>query len=39
MRLLILAALKNKKHFFLAISTVLTLFILTIANQSEMGPR
>jgi ABC-type multidrug transport system fused ATPase/permease subunit len=36
MRLLILAALKNKKHFFLAISTVLTLFILTIANQSEM---
>lgn len=36
MKLLLLAALRNRKHFFLGIFTLITLFILTIANQTEM---
>lgn len=36
MKFLILAALKNKKHLFFAILSLITLFILTIANQAEM---
>jgi ABC-type multidrug transport system fused ATPase/permease subunit len=36
MRLLLLAALRNSKHFVLAILTVCTLFLLTFANQCEM---
>lgn len=36
MRLLFLAAIRSKKHLTLAISTLITLFILTIANQMEM---
>jgi len=36
MRLLFKAALKNTKHFSLAIITLVTLLFLTIANQMEM---
>lgn len=36
MKLLLLAALRNKKHLFLGIFTLITLFILTVANQTEM---
>ncbi|GAB4191494.1 MAG: ABC transporter ATP-binding protein [Simkaniaceae bacterium] len=36
MKLLLQAALRTKKHFFLIIITFFTLFALTIANQMEM---
>lgn len=36
MKLLFLAALRNKKHWALALLTFLTLFSLTIASQLEM---
>lgn len=36
MKLLLKAALRNRKHMFLAIVTLFTLFMLTIANQIEM---
>jgi len=36
MKLLLQAALFNRKHFFLAIFTLISLLILTVANQSEM---
>ncbi|KPK32912.1 MAG: ABC transporter ATP-binding protein [Chlamydiae bacterium SM23_39] len=36
MKFLLLAALKNKKHIFFAVLSLITLFILTIANQAEM---
>ncbi len=36
MKLLLIAALRNRKHFLLAIITMITLFMLTIANQVEM---
>jgi putative ABC transport system ATP-binding protein/ATP-binding cassette subfamily C protein len=36
MKLLFLAAFRNKKHFLLSIITVFTLLFLTVANQMEM---
>ncbi len=36
MRLLLLAALRNSRHFSLAILTIVSLLFLTIANQCEM---
>ena len=36
MRLLLQAALRNSRHFTLALSTLLTLLFLTIANQAEI---
>lgn len=36
MRLLLQAALRNGRHFTLALLTLLTLLLLTIANQCEM---
>ena len=36
MKLLLKAALRNKKHFFLALFSFLTLFIMPIANQTEI---
>ena len=36
MRLLIQAALRNSKHFFLAVFTIFSLILLTFANQCEM---
>ncbi|MGE5196030.1 MAG: ABC transporter ATP-binding protein [Anaerolineae bacterium] len=36
MKLLLKAALRNRKHFSLLVMTFITLFILTIANQLEM---
>ena len=36
MKLLLKAALRNRKHFSLLISTFLTLFALTVASQLEM---
>lgn len=36
MRLLLQAALRNSRHFTLAICTFLTLILLTLANQCEM---
>lgn len=36
MKLLLLAAVRNKKHLFLAIFTFISLLLLTVANQTEM---
>jgi ABC-type multidrug transport system fused ATPase/permease subunit len=36
MKLLLIAAFRNKKHFLLSIITVFTLLFLTVANQMEM---
>ncbi len=36
MKLLLLAALRNSRHFSLAILTVVSLLFLTVANQCEM---
>lgn len=36
MRLLIQAALRSSRHFFLAVATIVSLFLLTFANQCEM---
>ena len=36
MKLLLLAAVRNRKHLILAISTLITLLILTVANTTEM---
>lgn len=36
MRLLFQAALRNSKHFTLALCTLVTLILLTVANQCEM---
>lgn len=36
MRLLIQAALRSSRHLFLAIATIVSLFLLTFANQCEM---
>src|SRR5258708_7947545 len=36
MKLLVLAALRNSKHLTLAILTLTSLLLLTIANQCEM---
>lgn len=36
MKLLILAALRNSRHFSLAVLTVVSLLFLTVANQCEM---
>ena len=36
MKLLLNAALKSKKHFLLAVFTLFTLFLLTVANSMEM---
>ncbi|EKE04634.1 MAG: hypothetical protein ACD_20C00036G0001 [uncultured bacterium] len=36
MKLLFKAALKNRKHFYLAVITITTLLFLTVANQMEM---
>ena len=36
MRLLILSAIRNAKHFTLALLTLFTLLCLTVANQMEM---
>lgn len=36
MKLLLKAALRNRKHFSLLVSTFLTLFALTVASQLEM---
>lgn len=36
MKLLLLAAIRNKKHLFLGVFTLISLLMLTVANQTEM---
>ena len=36
MKLLLIAALRSKKHLFIAVFTFISLLLLTVANQTEM---